>query len=228
MESLQCPNPNCNSFRVFTRMMKIPIYKRNFFLNFVTSLHFRQGLYATGIITFISIFVFAAIRPTTNANVEFNLTLIYIWSGVMLPLLTIQLILSLGYYAKLPKITFYSFKCGTCRYAWYFYAPYRREPSTEIQFFEAALALARKRSNKLKIATSLTNLAIIVGVFQNDWPHAQVLVQEALELYEKISDKKGYALCLRSLGVTLICLGQLDQAHPVLEKSIALFRELGD
>jgi tetratricopeptide (TPR) repeat protein len=63
---------------------------------------------------------------------------------------------------------------------------------------------------------------------RGDWNLAVMLLQQALERYLKLGDRRSVALTLANLGDSLRILGDLPRASAMLEDSLEHFKEIGD
>ncbi len=68
----------------------------------------------------------------------------------------------------------------------------------------------------------------VLSAVQGDYPAANALFGESLEIARHLGDKQGAAVSLNALGVNARDRDELALAHSLFEESLALWRELGD
>ena len=93
--------------------------------------------------------------------------------------------------------------------------------------FGLALALARQGSYPGLEAECLRYSGVTAEV-RSDYPTARVFLEQALEIYRRIGDRRGISLTLNSLGVLLFHLGEYSAARQDLDESLQFKRESGD
>ncbi|MGD0404845.1 MAG: protein kinase [Candidatus Acidiferrales bacterium] len=108
------------------------------------------------------------------------------------------------------------------------------------RFWEAREYLAEGRDSlgklvKLKGALAPTKArqralfaAGVLAAVQGDYPAANALFGESLEIARHLGDKQGAAVSLNALGVNARDRDELGLAHSLFEESLGLWRELGD
>lgn len=100
---------------------------------------------------------------------------------------------------------------------------YRSEGRT---WLERVLAHAQGLRTELyaRVLTGAGRLACAQG----DYPEARSLFQQALEIYQELSDKRGIASSWVNLGLVASMQGNHSQARAFYEKALALHREIGN
>lgn len=68
----------------------------------------------------------------------------------------------------------------------------------------------------------------VLAMYQNDYPAAQGLLEEALAIYRRVGDRLRVAVVLNSLGVVAIDQSHHGGARMLVEEAMAIYRELGD
>jgi tetratricopeptide (TPR) repeat protein len=92
-----------------------------------------------------------------------------------------------------------------------------------------SLELRREMGDKLGMANSLSNLAIVIVTYQQgDYGRAKVLCEESLALYRELKCEWGIATSLNNLGAVANQEGDHERAKPLFIQSLALFQELSD
>jgi predicted ATPase/DNA-binding CsgD family transcriptional regulator len=94
------------------------------------------------------------------------------------------------------------------------------------KFLERGLSTQEKVALPIQ-ARTLQLLAMLV-INQGDAAHAEELLQESLVLCQETGDKRGSAWTLLSLSLPAEARSNYKRVGHFLEKSLALFRELGD
>jgi predicted ATPase/DNA-binding SARP family transcriptional activator len=87
------------------------------------------------------------------------------------------------------------------------------------------------RSSDARAQAALARGAYAAGVLSlrlQDHAAATQRLEESLELYRGLDDRKGVALSLLSLADAKVQLGRQEEARPLIDESLSLFRELGD
>lgn len=97
---------------------------------------------------------------------------------------------------------------------------------TAKEHFDECLTFSRERGTERLIAWSLIGLAVMAQ--RQGRASSFELESEALDLFDKLGDKRGTAVCLRHQGLGHRRQGEPGLALPKLEKSKALFRDIGD
>ncbi len=92
--------------------------------------------------------------------------------------------------------------------------------------FEDSLALRRTLGDDEALADSLMNLGA-TAVFQAD-PTAESLLQQAMQIFERLGHKFGRARTLHDLGFLAADRGDFALAGEKFAQSLVLFHELGD
>ena len=95
-------------------------------------------------------------------------------------------------------------------------------------YYEENLALARDTGDPHQIANALYNASFPFQITMLDIPRAQTLLEEAVPIYRRLDDERGYAQCLWALGQTYFRGNATEKAIEPLEQAIAIFRRLGD
>ncbi len=93
--------------------------------------------------------------------------------------------------------------------------------------FSEGLAISRELRDKPAIGYFLIGLANTWERYRGERDALQLL-DESLEIFEKLGDKWGIALSLGGQGAAALVLDDFATARSLLIKSIALYRELGD
>ncbi|MDC0674297.1 serine/threonine-protein kinase [Nannocystis radixulma] len=90
-------------------------------------------------------------------------------------------------------------------------------------FEQAAAALRRRSGSEGDLADTLYNLAICHHM-RGDFPAAARIYEEALQRSQAIfgPDHPEVAFAMNGLGVALVELGRLDEARPLLERTLAI------
>ncbi len=89
-----------------------------------------------------------------------------------------------------------------------------------------SLALGREGESILAETLNWLGMAVLFGDHGSD--RAKSLLNNGLELYRKMGDKRGEALSIFHLGIVESDLGHFENALPHYEKSRAIFQEFGD
>jgi predicted ATPase/predicted Ser/Thr protein kinase len=76
-------------------------------------------------------------------------------------------------------------------------------------------------------ARALFAAGVLAGE-QGDYPPANALIKESLDIARQLADKQRIAVCLNALAVHARDQGDITQACSLLEESLALWRELSD
>jgi ATP/maltotriose-dependent transcriptional regulator MalT len=93
--------------------------------------------------------------------------------------------------------------------------------------FEESLLIHRKLQNKMGIAHTLSQLAHVLFVSQNDSARVPSLLEECLALSREIGFKEGIAASFWLSGQVALAQGDLDRARSLAEKSVELYKEMG-
>ena len=101
---------------------------------------------------------------------------------------------------------------------------YQRAEMLNTQSYELYGAL----NNAGGMADSLFVLARIAGEFHLDYPKAQQLFEQCLQLYQKQGDLLGYTETLNELAWIAQVMGEYPEACRLAQESIALCRKLDD
>jgi len=95
-------------------------------------------------------------------------------------------------------------------------------------FYDEALVLARASSDPARLANALYNASFPFSVSQRDLLKARSLLDEALAIYRRLGDDRGYAQCLWALSQAFFRSNENEAAVEPLDEAIHLFRRLGD
>jgi predicted ATPase len=68
----------------------------------------------------------------------------------------------------------------------------------------------------------------VLAVDQGDFPSADVLIRESLEIMRQLGDKQGTAVSLNALAVNARDIGDVPVARALFEESLLRWREVGD
>jgi DNA-binding CsgD family transcriptional regulator/tetratricopeptide (TPR) repeat protein len=93
--------------------------------------------------------------------------------------------------------------------------------------FEESLAIFREAKNKRGIAHSLSQLAQVLFVSQDDQERVHSLIEECLALSREIGFKEGIAASYSLSGQVALGQGDVVTAHSLVEKSVMFYREMG-
>ena len=88
-----------------------------------------------------------------------------------------------------------------------------------------ALAAAAART---KARARALFAAGVLAVEQGDYPSAEVLIRESLDIARQLHDKQGVAVSLNALAVNARDRGNVAAACSLFEESLAVWRDLGD
>ncbi|HEX6483080.1 MAG TPA: protein kinase [Ktedonobacteraceae bacterium] len=99
--------------------------------------------------------------------------------------------------------------------------------ATARTFFEESLAIHRKLGNKRGIAHSLSQLAQMLFLSQDDQARVRSLLEECLALSREIGFKEGIAASYSLSGQVALSQGELVTAHVQAQESLMLYREMG-
>lgn len=80
----------------------------------------------------------------------------------------------------------------------------------------------------LSLRARLLNNAALLASRQGDTPEAVSLLEQALDHWRKLDDRRNISLALNNLGIMAYDLGRLDQARQLYEECLTLKRELGE
>ena len=213
MTYLQCPNPRCNSFEVKSSKGFLMLDTREPFY-FLTK-HRK-------IISYVS--TFALTLFFLNVYGENNL----LWGFVFTFLTTMAIstvAILLFYYGRGDryKIKSMRYECKKCKYKWQAVESFGGRRAIYRAFCNKILQDGRKAGRKQDIAIALLDLGSFAGDYDNDWPRAVTMCEEALALSQFIPDRNINGYCCRNLGEAFIMLGQYDRGLPLLEQSVNIF-----
>jgi non-specific serine/threonine protein kinase len=90
-----------------------------------------------------------------------------------------------------------------------------------------ALELARSVQDPLTIARSLSLLGVL-GVLTREWDQGRQYLNEALTFSQEAGDAWGIAYTMTCLGAVELWQGHHQEAMPLLEDSLARYREIGE
>lgn len=96
-----------------------------------------------------------------------------------------------------------------------------------IRQYRAALELRESINDLWGVAISLSNLASAYRML-GDYTQALDYYQRALPLYDQVGRKRSRAYVIEGEGLTLLALGQLDDAWSRLHDALVLRQEIGD
>src|SRR5712692_11412 len=112
--------------------------------------------------------------------------------------------------------------CGTLWWFWYL----RGYWSEGRRWLEGALGLAQAEGSTEARARALYSAGNL-AYYQDDYAAARLLLEESIEIYRKLENKRELASALGALGVLVHMQGDLVTARPLLEESEMLLRILG-
>ena len=112
--------------------------------------------------------------------------------------------------------------CGTLWWFWYL----RGYWSEGRRWLEGALGLAQAEGSTEARARALYSAGNL-AYYQDDYAAARLLLEESIEIYRKLENKRELASALGALGVLVHMQGDLVTAHPLLNESEMLLRTLG-
>src|ERR671910_1782991 len=107
-----------------------------------------------------------------------------------------------------------------------FVALEREEHGQAKQLYEESLALSREMKDIWWLASSLSNLALVIHS-QGDYERATELYEESMDLFREQGDKQSLAFCLNNLARVGYSQGDLGRATQLTEEGVAVSRELG-
>ncbi len=93
------------------------------------------------------------------------------------------------------------------------------------QAFETAFSLARSQGLAGQSVALQVNAGLLLAR-QRRFTEAQVLWGDALEIFERLGDRRGQATCLGNLAAAASSQGRAEQADELNTRALALFREL--
>lgn len=91
---------------------------------------------------------------------------------------------------------------------------------------EEAVAIARKRDDKTRLAIDLGGLGFVL-FGTDDFRQAGPLFEEELRLSRETGDRVVLAQALQHSGILALQLGLVDQAHDLYKEALATFKEVG-
>src|SRR5713226_6912347 len=112
--------------------------------------------------------------------------------------------------------------CGALWWFWYL----RGYWSEGRRWLEGALGLAQAEGSTEARARALYSAGNL-AYYQDDYAAARLLLEESIEIYRKLENKRELASALGALGVLVHLQGDLVTAHPLLNESEMLLRTLG-
>ena len=98
-----------------------------------------------------------------------------------------------------------------------------KRPQDGIQYLEKAIAYYERTDHKASAAEAYNNLAINL-VLIGKWDRAQEALEHALSIAQEV-DGPELPMILDSLGELLMLRGELEEAHTLLERAVALATE---
>jgi DNA-binding NtrC family response regulator/tetratricopeptide (TPR) repeat protein len=98
-----------------------------------------------------------------------------------------------------------------------------KRPQDGIQYLEKAIAYYERTDHRASAAEAYNNLAINL-VLIGQWDRAQEALEHALSIAQEV-DGSEVAMILDSLGELLMLRGELEEAHTLLERAVALATE---
>src|SRR5258707_13778674 len=112
--------------------------------------------------------------------------------------------------------------CGALWWFWYL----RGYWSEGLRWLESALRLAQAE-NPTTVCAKALYAAGDLAYYQDDYAAGRLLLEESIEIYRKLENKRELASALGALGVLVHMQGDLVTAHPLLNESEMLLRTLG-
>ena len=132
------------------------------------------------------------------------------------------------YQSKAEKIKLYIFKCRNCKCEWSFFSPNANDTAKTIKLYEWQLAQAQKHKNKARIGYAFVNMSFANIQFNNDGQRGAAFAEQSLAIFRELNDKKGIGYALDNLAISLLLLGQIEQAIRLLEECLAIREKLKD
>jgi predicted ATPase len=97
------------------------------------------------------------------------------------------------------------------------------------RYYEEALAIVRERGDVSGEANALYNLSFtFVYLDRPDLESGRLLAEQALELYERVGDRRGVAKALWAVANAAYGQGDGPQVREYTRRALPIFRELGD
>jgi tetratricopeptide (TPR) repeat protein len=90
---------------------------------------------------------------------------------------------------------------------------------------EAALSRARAAGDPASIALALSRMALILQ-FEGDTAGQRELLDQAIELYDQLGNRRGQLWCLAEVGFNALTTDDVASATPAFERGLKLSREL--
>ena len=97
-----------------------------------------------------------------------------------------------------------------------------------IQMIEEAYRLAKDVGEFSNLMRCCNNLPSILADLASDYPRAEAVLREGLELAQRAGAKSHMSWMTGSLGDVLFRLGQLEEAERLQREALALAKEVGD
>jgi ATP/maltotriose-dependent transcriptional regulator MalT len=96
------------------------------------------------------------------------------------------------------------------------------DPDRATSLLEQSLAMYQELGDKLRIATTLLNLAGVIGEYRGDTDRAIALYEDCLPIYRALGATSGIGLVLGNLGEIAALRGDYVQAVALTEEAISL------
>jgi non-specific serine/threonine protein kinase len=101
------------------------------------------------------------------------------------------------------------------------------DPAREVQLHEESVRAFRQTDDLWMAANEIRFLAEVLLYRELDLDRAAELIQEALDLWQKMGSTHGVCIALSNLGDVALRRGQHDQAYAYYEQSLTLATETG-
>ena len=104
----------------------------------------------------------------------------------------------------------------------------RGEYASACDMYEECLAIFRELGDKVGIAASLHQLALVLFLSLNDQKRVHSLLDESLSLWHELDSRNGMAIWSYLAGLVALFECDITHARALLERSVALYKEVGD
>ena len=104
----------------------------------------------------------------------------------------------------------------------------RGEYASACDMYEECLVIFRELGDKVGIAASLHQLALVLFLSLNDQKRVHSLLDESLSLWNELDSRNGMAIWSYLAGLVALFECDITHARALLERSVALYKEVGD